>query len=338
VANWLGDVLFGSEGELQTQQLSTLTPEQNSLMRVLIQQLGGVGGGRAPTGMAPRGGRASQWLQAAGMGPPEGELDIAGGNFLSEAENTSLAGLEERAMLRATGGLEAESQGALKELIQGRGGVGGFDEFFKTNVLDPSLKDFQEKIQPAISRGFGGSSFFSSERAQADRNAGQDLMETITRERGRLSLEDRQASAQRMLAAIGLAPEIDRVGTETRIKELGAFGTERGARNERINQLLALLGTRGVENLGGMTSGQTGLVQGFVGGLGQGLGSSLSDRRAKTNITRVGETKSGIPLYRFNYFGDRISHIGVMADEVEHIPDAVHTIRGVKYVDYSKVV
>lgn len=340
----LGDILFGSGGELETRQVGTLTPEQDALLRTLIGQLGGVG--RTPTGMAPRGGkmtRAQLIEQAAGGGGstlPTGTMDIAGGNFLDEAEQTSLAGLEERAMMRATGGLEAESNAALQELIKGRGSPGDFEDFFATNVRDPMLEDFRENISPAISRSFGGSSFFGSERAQADRAASEDLIQSLTQSRSKLAMDERTQSADRMLRAIGLAPEVDRVNTETLIKELSALGTGRQARNERINQLMNLLGVKGVENLGGMTSGTTGLVQAFLGGGGgEALGGLIgSDRRLKKNIRRVGVTPGGIPLYSFNYIGERGNIIGVMADEVEDIiPDAVVTIRGIKYVDYSKV-
>lgn len=43
----------------------------------------------------------------------------------------------------------------------------------------------------------------------------------------------------------------------------------------------------------------------------------MSDRRSKTDIRRVGETDSGIPIYTFKYKGDPVTHMGVMADEVD---------------------
>jgi hypothetical protein len=273
------DTLFGSDPELQVETRTTMTPEQQALMRVLIGQLGGVGGGGPATGWSG-GDRASlarfaQGGGVGGMGGPEGTLDIAGGNFLSGMENTSLAALEERAMARATGGMEGAGNEALMELIQNRGGVGGFEDFFQSNVQDPALRDFTEKIKPAIGRSFGGSSFFSSERATQDKNASNELITSLTKARADLSLQDRNASAQRLLQAIGLGSQVDATNTDTLIKELGAFGTERGARNERINQLLALLQMRGIENLGAGLPGTTGLAQSFVGGLGSGIGAGL---------------------------------------------------------------
>lgn len=347
----LSDVLFGSGGELQTQSLSTMTPEQQALMRTLIQQLGGVGGGGGgASGFAPTGKGGRQALldsvaakNSVNGGPPlpNGNMDIAGGNFLADAENTSLAGLEERAMLRATGGLENESDKALLELIKGRGQPGDTTDFFDTNIRDPALRDFEQNIQPNISRKFGGSSFFSSERQKADADASHDLISSLTQARSKLAFDERTAASDRLLRAIGLAPQVDATRTDTRVKELEAMGTERRARNDRITQLLQLLNTGAVENLGGMTGGKTGLVQAFLGGGGgAALGGLIaSDPRVKRNIRKIGVTPGGINIYSFTYIGERGRQIGVMADEVEElIPGAVTTIRGVKYVDYNQVI
>lgn len=61
-----------------------------------------------------------------------------------------------------------------------------------------------------------------------------------------------------------------------------------------------------------------------------------SDRRLKENIVPMGE-KNGFKVYQFNYKNKPGTFIGVMADEVEHVPDAVHELSGIKYVDYSKL-
>lgn len=68
----------------------------------------------------------------------------------------------------------------------------------------------------------------------------------------------------------------------------------------------------------------------------QAATTMLSDRRFKENIKSVG-VENGINLYEFNYKGQPTRWIGVMADEVEHIPGAVVQINGVKRVDYSVV-
>jgi len=72
-------------------------------------------------------------------------------------------------------------------------------------------------------------------------------------------------------------------------------------------------------------------------GLAGTAASFFSDRRLKKNIKHIGKTAGGLNVYSFDYlWGDHA--IGVMADEVEHIPGAVKThISGYKMVDYSKV-
>lgn len=81
-------------------------------------------------------------------------------------------------------------------------------------------------------------------------------------------------------------------------------------------------------------------------GLGAGLGilgtagklGILSDARAKENARPVGATFDGQTIYAFNYKGDAVTHIGLMAQEVaEKHPDAVFEgPHGFLMVDYAK--
>lgn len=77
----------------------------------------------------------------------------------------------------------------------------------------------------------------------------------------------------------------------------------------------------------------------MFGALGQGASMAMmaSDRRIKENIKRVGTLANGIATYLFNYIGDTAKQFGVMAQEVMHVPGAVHNINGVLHVDYNKV-
>lgn len=66
---------------------------------------------------------------------------------------------------------------------------------------------------------------------------------------------------------------------------------------------------------------------------------SMSDRRLKENIKRIGKTDDGLPIYKFKYKGDpnEQTHIGFMADDVEKKhPEAVKTTSGYKVVNYEK--
>jgi len=62
---------------------------------------------------------------------------------------------------------------------------------------------------------------------------------------------------------------------------------------------------------------------GLFGLASAGLGL-LSDRRAKTDIRRVGTLHNGLPVYSYRYKDSTETQIGLMADEVERIhPEAV---------------
>lgn len=59
-------------------------------------------------------------------------------------------------------------------------------------------------------------------------------------------------------------------------------------------------------------------------GLASALMLALSDRRAKTDIERIGELPNGLPTYRFKYKGEDTVRKGVMSDEVREVmPEAV---------------
>jgi hypothetical protein len=58
-------------------------------------------------------------------------------------------------------------------------------------------------------------------------------------------------------------------------------------------------------------------------------GFKLSDRRAKTDIRRIGTLNNGLNLYQFKYRGGDEDQLGVMADEVARImPEALGPVVG----------
>ena len=65
----------------------------------------------------------------------------------------------------------------------------------------------------------------------------------------------------------------------------------------------------------------------------------MSDRRLKTNVRRIGETDSGIPISLFNYRGEPEPHVGVMAQDVVRTqPEAVGVVpTGHLAVDYGRL-
>jgi len=66
------------------------------------------------------------------------------------------------------------------------------------------------------------------------------------------------------------------------------------------------------------------------------IAAKMSDRRLKENIKKIGESISGLGIYKFNYINQAKQYIGAMADEVlKVVPEAVVTMEngfmGVRY-------
>lgn len=142
-----------------------------------------------------------------------------------------------------------------------------------------------------------------------------------------------------------------------------AFNEQLTGRNQSINELTALLSGSQVSQPNYVNAPQSnipttdvaGLInsnyqqqvaaaqgqQGLLGGL-MGFGGkliSLSDRRAKKDVKKVGEV-NGLGLYDFKYKGSDKPQRGLMAQDVEKkMPSAVMTGRdGFKRVDYGKAL
>lgn len=98
----------------------------------------------------------------------------------------------------------------------------------------------------------------------------------------------------------------------------------------------------GAKTAGDVFNAQSSQYGGMLSGLSQGAGAGLSlamlsDERVKENKDEVGSLHDGTPVYSYNYIGDPMPRIGLMAQDVEKTrPDAVHDIGGIKAVDYDK--
>lgn len=137
-----------------------------------------------------------------------------------------------------------------------------------------------------------------------------------------------------------------------------AAGQATASQNTAAGQSSALQGTaagsaaaqqRFGSNISNLITGQgNALAAGEVGAANaraQGIenalkvGSSiltLSDRRLKRDIERIGTLDNGIPVYRYKFKGGDKINVGVMAQDVEKVnPKAVIEHKGIKFVDYS---
>ncbi len=77
----------------------------------------------------------------------------------------------------------------------------------------------------------------------------------------------------------------------------------------------------------------------IAGSVGSIVAGVKSDRRLKTNIIKLGESISGLGIYKFNYIGKAKQYIGTMADEVIKIfpKAAILNSDGFYSVDYSLI-
>lgn len=134
--------------------------------------------------------------------------------------------------------------------------------------------------------------------------------------------QDENAAATRLAPLAQLQAESSLVNPIA-----GAGGQATGTSVQQSNGLTSALGI-GLGGLGALKS---------LGGL-KGIASlfSLSDERAKENITEVGETHDGQPIYSYNYKGDPRTSLGLLAQDVEKTkPEAVGSVGGLKTVNYK---
>ena len=113
-----------------------------------------------------------------------------------------------------------------------------------------------------------------------------------------------------------------------------------GAVNNNYNQQMSAYNSQ-QQQQGAMMGGLFGLG-GTLGGAAMKYGPAMmamSDRRLKTDISRVGTLDNGLSVYAYRYKSGGPMQIGVMADEVEAVnPDAVREIGGYKAVNYDLAV
>jgi hypothetical protein len=112
----------------------------------------------------------------------------------------------------------------------------------------------------------------------------------------------------------------------------GAAGAAEGlgAAGAGAAEGLGALGAGAAEGIGALGAGAGEGIMGLIGLLGM----MFSDPKVKENKAKVGQLYDGTPVWSYNYIGDHVPRIGLMANEVR--PDAVYDIGGVKAVHYGK--
>lgn len=110
-----------------------------------------------------------------------------------------------------------------------------------------------------------------------------------------------------------------------------------GAQQQSLNQSNVGFNAQTATN-NAMLSGLFGLGSAGLGGWAYG-GFKGSDRRTKEDITRVGKTDDGLPIYTYRYKGGSLMEMGVMAQDVAKVkPEAIAvTPSGLMAVDYGQI-
>ncbi len=260
------DFLFGEEPSQDITPQTTLTSEQEALLKALIAQIS-EGQGESPFGIKSGGLELQSLagLEALGSQIPGGETGAS----------ASQAGL-----------------GALEQIFTQ--GPQDIDAFFTETIEKPALEKFQENIIPDIRTRFAPQ-FFGGERREAEGRATEDLIESLTRERARVGFEARQQDQTNVLQGLGVLPGA--VGSEfagttaqanIMLGLLGGGGATRDVtqqqlneRNRRIKEALNSLGIEGFENIVFNDPGSTGFIPSLVGsiasnpGFGTGVAKAL---------------------------------------------------------------
>ena len=291
------DVLFGEAPSTEVNTLPTLTPEQQQSLNQLLRELGG--------------------------GSPTFDGDVSIDH--SDLSQLSLDALEERARVLGNPDrqnlIATSAADTLMKLLDFSSEDAGIEDFFKTNVRDPALQEFQDNVLPQISRSFGGANFFSSERTKTDQNAQGDLIESLTRSRSELAFNSRESNRNRALQALGLAGNVDALsrGDSQELMALFGIGQEDTALSERNigreferfmgnedvaarrrDQTLGAVNTTAIENVVTQNQGTGGLAgpliaaagTAFGGPLGGALASKMQKKKPTGSRAETGHTRS----------------------------------------------
>lgn len=228
-------------------------------------------------------------------------------------------------------------------------------ELLQNQLQEQQTRTSREQEEILAARGLSGSTVGAQSRAAL---AGDVARASTDIERQGLLLGEqlREAALGRTLQ--GLQPALQQQGVNLNLQQaalnrgtgiqLSLAGQE--LQRQALNRNIALSNSAqrfeqskiatqtGIDLLsGGLSSAGSG-GSGGSSGLLASLGTSLSDKRLKENIVKIGREK-GINIYQYNYKGLKEKHIGVMAQEIkEIIPDAViKDPSGYYKVDYTKV-
>lgn len=177
----------------------------------------------------------------------------------------------------------------------------------------------------------------------------QNRLLNIQAASGRLGTGDTPAALQNQLLLLGNDLLQQGIGNKFNLANMGqnAAGMTGNAMMNVGNNMSELITGKGNALAAGQVgaanaraAGASNLLNAGLTGLGilHGNPITLSDRRFKCNVRKIGELAHGIGIYIANYVGSAIDMVCCMAQEVEPIiPGAVLDVFGVKFVDYDEL-
>lgn len=246
MGDFIGGIFGSDEEEVAPQNItteSTLTPEQRKLFNETLLP----------------------YLQSGDIGTMRDSPAPIGTTGRTQLGSDSLARLEALARNNPSSETAANSRTALNEILTRD--PTNTEAFYKTNVYDPMLRDYERDTAPRIARTFGGNSMFSSERQQADRDSRDDLTRNLIASRESLALKGREQDTNAILGALDRTQEVETLEPSVLTAILGAGEIvrnqdnqklaatrdeelrQRGEKDKRIAQILAALGIQGQENI-----------------------------------------------------------------------------------------
>lgn len=161
--------------------------------------------------------------------------------------------------------------------------------------------------------------------------------------RGKVGSGGTAAALQDRLLAIGTDLVDKGITQRQNLVSVGANaaagqGNATQSTGNSVSNLLTQQGNATASGIVGAANARTAASQNLINTGMTAAAMFLSDVRAKENIKRVGTLLNGLPVYLFNYIGDKKRQISVMAQDVEKImPEAVKEISGWKMVNMEMV-
>lgn len=234
------DIIFGEGPSQTTTTLPTLIPEQEQALKDLLTQLSGEGP-QIPQAAVPPQLTAIMDLMAQAAknvgpitqtGQQAATTILGGGNITPTAQDMFPGFLGPMLGTTSAFSVQPFTINALQDIV--KGGPQDIDEYFRATVGDPMLELYNETLAPEIRAAYAPSGFWSGQRLEAEARGREDLLDTLSQERTRMSFEARENALERaMKAALGLG-DVEVARGQTAIT--GAGEALRGATNEAASR------------------------------------------------------------------------------------------------------